>query len=82
LTSQVLEIVELENGDVVLRSAEAPKEVLLTIKFSDKLEEYVDGIKLAIAKSMIQAGSDTYADIAHSEIVADSSEQPIQPIIH
>ena len=82
MTSQVLEIVELENGDVVLRSAEAPNDVLLTIKFAAALSEHVDGIKVPIAKAMIQAGSETYADIVSSEVVSDVSELPAQPIIH
>ena len=82
MTSHVLELIELKNGDVVLRRADEPEEALVTISFSDVFSEYVDGIKLAIAKEMIQAGSNAYADIVSSEVVEDGEGLPSQPIIH
>ncbi len=82
----MLEIVQLENGDIVLRRAGKPEEELLTIQFSDSLEQQLQGLKLDIAKAMIQAGVNTYADIIESG-QADISEDedkntPEPPTIH
>ena len=56
VSSSLLEIVELENGEIVLRYVEDKGEPLVTIRFSDESRSYVKQSSLDIAKVMIQAG--------------------------
>lgn len=82
IVSEVLEIVELENGDVVLRRSEHPDESLLTIQFSELVKDHLEGATLSIAKAMVQAATIAYSEIVNSEIAEDSEETLTQPTIH
>lgn len=52
----VLEIKQLENGDIVLQNVEGTEEPLVSIRFSGEAKKFITGIELEIAKAMIQAG--------------------------
>jgi hypothetical protein len=57
------EIVELENGDVVLRRADdESSEPLVQLHFSTESLNYLGESKFAVAKAMIEAGMDAASD--------------------
>lgn len=70
MESSLLEIVELANGDIILRRADEDGEPLVNIRFSKESLKFMPNIRLDIAKAMIQAGIETF-----SEMTADSGWQ-------
>jgi hypothetical protein len=71
----VLEIVELENGDVVLQQVNSGSKPLLNIQFSDESKAYLDtfgNLKMLVAKAMIQAGVQAFSEYMHDQ--ADTSD--------
>jgi len=66
----VLEIVELENGDVVLQQVNSGSKPLLSIQFSDESKAYLDtfgNLKMQVAKAMIQAGVQAFSEYMHDQ---------------
>jgi len=77
----VLEIVELENGDVVLQQVNAGGKPLLNIRFSDESKTYLDtcgNLKMLVAKAMIQAGVQAFSEYMHeqAETAEPATESP------
>ena len=76
MPTSFLEIVELNDGEIVLQRAdeesEGDSEALVTIKFSEKSKAYMAGSCLDVAKIMIQAGIQASAQI--DEMALDSDE--------
>ena len=68
----MLEIVQLENGDVVLRRAGEEQKILLRLQFSQEVNEQLDGMKLEVAKAMIQGGAGAFADIVDEDDTEDT----------
>lgn len=62
--SSVLEIVDLANGDIVLQQADGSAEPMVTIRFSDEANTHLHYLRLEVAKAMIQAGLQAYAELA------------------
>ena len=71
MSSSVLEIVELENGEIVLQYAGDEGEPLVNIRFSEEAKSYVENSAVDIAKIMIQAGIQAASHLG----VAESSEE-------
>jgi len=69
MSSSLYEIVELDNGDVVLQRADEDKEPLVSIRFSSDSLSYMREGKLDVAKAMIEAGME-----AASELDDDGAE--------
>lgn len=67
LTSSFLEIIELPNGDIVLKRADGDGEPLVNIRFSDESKHYMPDSKLEIARVMIQAGIEAAAELNAEE---------------
>lgn len=63
MTTSLLEIIDLGNGEVVLQRADDDSGPLLRIQFSDETRVYVMDHCLEIAKAMIQAGIERTAEI-------------------
>jgi hypothetical protein len=84
VSSSVLEIVELPDGDIVLRRADDDSEPLLNIRFSDETDASMPEIRLEVAKAMIQAGIQAYAElteqVAYEEAEADTV--PMEHVVH
>lgn len=79
----LLEIVQLENGDVVLRRSDDDKQVLLTLQFSEEINEQLEGVKLEVAKAMIQGGAGAFADLMQAaESPDEAMDQPVTPVYH
>ena len=64
----VIELVQLENGDIALRHSEMPDQPLVTMTFSDELEPMISGAKLDIARAMVEAGIQRQQEIQASRI--------------
>lgn len=54
--TEILEIVELANGDIALRRPDAQTEPLVSIRFSEESRHFLGDIRPLIAKAMIEAG--------------------------
>ncbi|WP_111895243.1 hypothetical protein [Acinetobacter sp. MB5] len=51
----VLELVQLENGELALRNADSEKAPLVTIQFNDEVRELLGENTAVVAQHMIQA---------------------------
>lgn len=68
----LLEIVELENGEIVLRRADENNTPLLSIRFSDASNVHLNRARLEIAKAMIEAGMDAAGSF--SEVIDPNAD--------
>ena len=64
MSTSLLEIVDLGDGEVVLQRGEGDSEPLVSIQFSDEANAYLMGNNLEVAKAMIQAGIEAAAQLA------------------
>lgn len=77
MSSSLLEIVELPNGEIVLQRAEDDGEPLVEIRFSDEARVYLMDGTLEVARAMIQAGIQEAARLAEQgdiEVTEESAE--------
>lgn len=63
MTEKVMEMVQLENGDVVLRDVDSSGEPVMTLSFSKGVNELLQNAKLDIAKVMLEAGIQRHQEI-------------------
>ena len=79
MSTSLLEIVDLGDGEVVLQRVEDDSEPLLSIQFSDEANAYLMGNNLEIARVMIQDGIEAEArmsEVNNLEVdTADMSER-------
>ena len=82
MSTSLLEIVDLGDGEVVLQRADDDSEPLVSIQFSGEASAYLMENNLEVAKVMIQAGIQAAAKIAEmsgremeSSESADKAEQ-------
>jgi hypothetical protein len=84
----LLEIVDLGNGEIVLRRAEeeveGESEALVTIRFSDETRVYIMDQGMEVAKAMIQAGIQAAAQLSEQGEVEMEMEQveSSSPTVH
>jgi hypothetical protein len=64
VSSSLLEIVELPDGDIVLQRAGEDGEPLVEIRFSEETRVYLMNGTLEVARAMIQAGIEAAAQMA------------------
>jgi len=64
VSTSLLEIVDLGDGEIVLQRAEDGSEPLVRICFSDESRMYLMDSGLEVAKAMIQAGIQAASNIA------------------
>ena len=64
MSTSLLEIVDLGDGEVVLQRVEGDSAPLVSIQFSDEANAYLMGNILEVAKAMIQAGIEAAAQLA------------------
>ena len=75
MSTSLLEIVDLGDGEVVLQRADDDSEPLVSIQFSEEASNYLMENNLEVAKVMIQAGIQAAAKIAEmSGLEIESSE--------
>jgi hypothetical protein len=75
LPSSFLEIIELDNGDIVLQRVDGEGEPLVNIKFSEESKSYMPDARLEIARAMIQAGIETVARMNEESTAVVSFEE-------
>lgn len=68
MSASLYEIVELPNGDIVLRRADEEGETMVSIRFSDNALPFLQDGKFEIAKAMIEAGMEVVGELAEQEI--------------
>ncbi len=82
MSSSLLEIVDLGNGEILLQRADEDSEPLLVIQFSEESQDYLMDRGLEVAKVMIQAGIAAAADMAE-QVEFDPGFAPrAHPVIH
>ena len=75
MSTSLLEIVDLGDGEVVLQRADDDSEPLVSIQFSEEASAYLMENNLEVAKVMIQAGIQAAAKMAEmSGVELESSE--------
>ena len=75
MSTSLLEIVDLGDGEVVLQRADDDSEPLVSIQFSEEASAYLMENNLEVAKVMIQAGIQAAAKMAEmSGIEMESNE--------
>ena len=75
MSTSLLEIVDLGDGEVVLQRADDDSEPLVSIHFSEEASAYLMENNLEVAKMMIQAGIQAAAKMAEmSGLEMESSE--------
>jgi hypothetical protein len=82
VTTSLLEIVDLGDGEVVLQRADDESEPLVSIQFSEEASAYLMDHDLEVAKVMIQAGIQAAAKMAEMsgvEIETSDSTEPTTP---
>jgi hypothetical protein len=78
VSSSLLEIVELANGDFVLQRASGEGEPLVNIHFSDESKAYIADVGIEVARVMIQAGIQAvaYLNEDQSHNTEESNPEP------
>ncbi|MEH6549682.1 MAG: hypothetical protein V7711_09440 [Pseudomonadales bacterium] len=71
MSSSLLEIIELPNGEIVLKRADGESEPLVNIRFSEETRSYMPYIRLEIAKAMIQAGIQAFSELSEQMAVEE-----------
>ena len=75
MSTSLLEILDLGDGEVVLQRADDDSEPLVSIQFSEEASNYLMENNLEVAKVMIQAGIQAAAKMAElSGLEIESSE--------
>lgn len=80
--SRVLEITQLDNGDIVLRETDEGSEPLICVRFSEEVREMLDQDLIGVAEAMIDAATD-YLGSEPTEEDSDEGEViEAPPVIH
>ncbi len=83
MSTALLEIVDLGDGEIVLQRADDDSEPLVTIQFSEETRIYLMDNGLEVAKAMIQAGIQAAAALAEQgEVEEDSGDDARPRVIH
>ena len=83
MSTSLLEIVDLGDGEIVLQRADDDSEPLVRINFSGESQLYLLDNGLEVAKAMIQAGLQAAAVMAEQAEVEIESEADSAPrILH
>lgn len=73
LVEELLEIVELPDGEIALRRVDDDGLPLLKICFSPESEQMLHSIKMDIARIMIEAGMDAFAELSAEAVPEDGT---------
>ncbi|WP_067863918.1 hypothetical protein [Neptuniibacter marinus] len=78
----VLEIIELENGELAIRNADSDAEPMIKVNFSSELKDKLNGHYLDVARVMLTAGIQMVAESGFDLDDNAESESEPEPIIH
>ncbi len=82
MSANLLEIVDLGDGEIVLQRADDDSEPLVTIRFSDESRIYMMDNGLEVAKAMIQAGIQAAANLAEQAEAEQESVTEAPRVLH
>ena len=83
MPSSFLEIIELADGEIVLRRAEDDSEPMVRIRFSEEARLYMMDNGLEVAKAMMQAGIQAAAAIAEQgDMDLEMERGGVAPVLH
>ncbi len=83
MSTSLLEIVDLGDGEIVLQRADDDSEPLVTITFSEESRLYLMDNGLEVAKAMIQAGIQAAATLAEqNEMEIEATMEAPSRFIH
>lgn len=77
VTSTVLELIELPNGEIALKRADSDEKPLVEIRFSEESEMAMDDVKMHVARAMVEAGIEAFAELNTVPV-----EDEVPPSIH
>ena len=80
MSTSLLEIVDLGDGEVVLQRADDDSEPLVSIQFSEEASAYLMENNLEVAKVMIQAGIQAAAKMAEMSGVEIESSESVEKV--
>ncbi len=80
--SRVLEITQLDNGDIVLRETDEGGEPLISVRFSDEVREMLNQDLIGVAEAMIDAATDYLGGEPVEEEVENIEAPEPPPVIH
>ncbi len=63
MSDRVIELVQLKNGDIVLRNSDDPDQPIVTISFSDAIQSMQPNDKMDISTAMVEAGIERFQEI-------------------
>lgn len=63
MSDPIIELVQLENGDIALRNSDNPDQPLVTISISTQVQNLLPGDRIDVANAMIEAGIERYQEI-------------------
>ena len=63
MSNRVIELVQLKNGDIVLRNSDDPDQPIVTISFSDAIQSMLPNDKMDISTAMVEAGIERFQEI-------------------
>ena len=78
MSTSLLEIVDLGDGEVILQRADDDSEPLVSIQFSEEACAYLMENNLEVAKVMIQAGIQAAAKMAEMSGLEMESSQSVK----
>ena len=84
MPTSLLEIVDLGDGEIVLKRAEDEGEALVSIRFSEESRMYIADQGMEVAKAMIQAGIQAAAQLTDQGDVEMEIEtvRGVPPTVH
>lgn len=86
MSTSLLEIVDLGDGEVVLQRADDDSEPLVSIQFSEEASAYLMENNLEVAKLMIQAGIQAATKMAETSGIeiesGESADKAQQRTLH
>ena len=83
MSTSLLEIVDMGDGEIVLQRADDDSEPLVTIRFSEESQLYLMDNGLEVAKAMIQAGIQAAAALSEeAELEVEASSSPEARVLH
>ena len=83
MSTSLLEIVDLGDGEIVLQRADDDSEPLVTITFPEESRLYLMDNGLEVAKAMIQAGIQAAATLAEqNEMEIEATMEAPSRVIH
>ncbi|MFT5573134.1 MAG: hypothetical protein ACI9FR_002067 [Cryomorphaceae bacterium] len=74
MSDPIIELVQLENGDIALRNSDNPDQPLVTICISEQVQNLLPGDRIDVANAMIEAGIERYQEIQFQRMEDEQSD--------